>query len=271
MAFNEINSTTDFAAKGIKLVTDTITAVTHTVANPESSVSTFEKELGSFTQKASEVTKYVGTLSDIDILIALTVAAILGAFIAFHPKRQAEAGGPASDKELKNTLIMIPVAGVVMVALVQDSLARAFGLVGLGSFVRFRTNMRNPLDLSIIFILIGLGMACGLKMYEFAVTITGFLYVLLYILDFTTGGYSYIWTLKIDTTNPIQVEKTFLELARDNQFHIVQIRSSKHGGRFRCRFTAKKQIDTDHLTEEIKDFCGEEVMFTRFDWNLNKR
>ncbi|MDX9752407.1 MAG: DUF4956 domain-containing protein, partial [bacterium] len=169
---------------------DTVQSATHALIGPDNSASVFEQHLGSFMDRAGEVSHYIGTLSYVEILIALIAAATMGAFIAFHPKRQAEAGGPASDRELKNTLIMIPVAGVVMVALVQDSLARAFGLVGLGSFVRFRTNMRNPLDLSIIFILIGLGMACGLKMYEFAITITGFLYVLLYILNFTSGSYS---------------------------------------------------------------------------------
>jgi uncharacterized membrane protein YhiD involved in acid resistance len=249
--------------------TDQISSATETVL---SGVDQFLGALtGAFAAPADNVEQYVTQLEYYQIILALSIAAILGAFIALHPKRQTEAGGPASDKELKKTLIIIPVAGAIMVALVQGSLERAFGLVGLGSFVRYRTAMRNPVDLSIIFILIGVGMACGLKQYEFAVTITSFLYILLYVLEFTTGAYQYTWLLKVDTTNPIIVERMFLDIAKENQFHIIRIRSSKQGGQFRCRFTAKKQIDTDKLTENIKEFCGEDVLFTRFDWELNKR
>jgi uncharacterized membrane protein YhiD involved in acid resistance len=227
--------------------------------------------LDSFTSAPGDTIHYVEQLDYGQILVALTLSAIMGALIAFHPKRQAESGGPASDKELKKTMIIIPVAGAVMVALVQGSLERAFGLVGLGSFVRYRTAMRNPVDLSIIFILIGLGMACGLQQYRFALTITGFLYILLYILEFTSGAYLYTWNLKIDSTKPLLVERVFVDLAKENNFHIIRIRSSKQGGQFRCRFTAKKQIDTDKLTEDIKEYCGEDVFFTRVDWELNKQ
>ena len=125
--------------------------------------------------------RYAGDLTYFQILISLSLAAVLGALIAYHPWRQIEVDGPVKDRELKKTLILIAVAGAIMVALIQGSLERAFGLVGLGSFVRYRTSLRNPADLSIIFILIGLGMACGLQFYEFAITITGFIYLLLFM------------------------------------------------------------------------------------------
>jgi uncharacterized membrane protein YhiD involved in acid resistance len=40
--------------------------------------------------------------------------------------------------------------------------ARAFGLVGLGSFIRFRSGISDPRDAAILFVMIGVGMACGL-------------------------------------------------------------------------------------------------------------
>ncbi len=214
--------------------------------------------------------QHIGALSYFEILIALTFAAFLGALIAYHPRRQVEGDGPASDKELKNTQILICVAGAVLVCLIQGSLELAFGLVGLGSFIRYRTAMRNPFDLSIIFILIGLGMACGLQQYEFAFTVAGFIYVLIYMLEFTGKSYQFMWTLKIDTTDTIQVEKAFLDLADEREFLVLRVRKSRELGRFRCRFRTKKQFETDDLTKEIRQKCGKDIHFTRFEWDLER-
>lgn len=204
------------------------------------------------------------------ILFALSLAAFLGALIAYHPKRQVEGYGPASDQELKNTQIMICIAGAVMVILIQGSLERAFGLVGLGSFVRYRTALRNPFDLSIIFILIGLGMACGLANFELAITITGFIYILLYLLAFTGSAYRYHWEVKITTNNPTEVERAFRKMASKYKFQILRLQKSKETGRFRCRFNSKQPLDSDKLTHELKELCGETSIFTRFEWELQE-
>ena len=269
MSSDFITSVTDSAAKIITGITDTIPAHAASLAQKASNDGTWNKFTSAFGATSSTTPSLVMDYGQ--ILFALTTAAILGAFIAFHPKRHGEPGGPVSEKELKKTMIMIPVAGVVMVSLVQDNLARAFGLVGIGNFVRFRTAMRNPGDLAIIFILIGVGMACGMQQYEFSATITGFFYILMYVLDFSAGACHFSWNLRIDSTNPLLVERIFNQIARNNNLRIHKVRSSKQGGNFRCNFSAKRQIDTDALTEDIKELCGEEVIFTRFDWELNKK
>jgi uncharacterized membrane protein YhiD involved in acid resistance len=64
--------------------------------------------------------------------------------------------------------ILICAAGALMVIVIAGSLARAFGLVGLGSFVRFRTTMKDPTDLAVMFLLVGLGMACGFGAFGIA-------------------------------------------------------------------------------------------------------
>jgi len=205
------------------------------------------------------------------VLLSLGMAAGLGALIAYHPRRQIEVDGPVRDRELKKTLILITVAGAVLVTLIQGSLERAFGLVGLGSFVRYRTSLRNPVDLSIIFILIGLGMACGLNYFEYAITIAGFIYVLLFILDFKGWSHGETWLLKVDTTHPALVDKVFRSMAEENRFRILRIKSSKQRGGFRCQFLCKSGLDIDHLTQDLRSRCGEEVHFSRIDWDLEKR
>jgi hypothetical protein len=63
--------------------------------------------------------------------------------------------------EMMQAQILLCVAAAIITIVIGDSLAKAFGLVGLGSFVRFRSGLKDPRDAAILFLLIGLGMACG--------------------------------------------------------------------------------------------------------------
>ncbi|RJP23182.1 MAG: DUF4956 domain-containing protein [Candidatus Omnitrophota bacterium] len=250
------------------MTADVIYEATEAVTNiPIPGVNQFIESL----RNVPKLDQYAGELTYAQVLLSLTIAAALGALIANHPKRNVEADGPVYDKELKNTKILICVAGAVMVALIQGSLERAFGLVGLGSFVRYRTALRNPVDLSIIFLLIGLGMACGLQYYEFAIAVAGFIYVLIYLLEFSGMAERNIWTLKVDTTDPARVEKVFCDLAQEKNLRILRMKSSKQRGGYRCRFRCKQQLDTDLLTKEIQRRCGEGIRYTRFEWEFEQR
>ena len=57
--------------------------------------------------------------------------------------------------------ILLCAAAAIITMVVGDSLAKAFGLVGLASFVRFRSGLKDPRDAAVLFLVIGLGMACG--------------------------------------------------------------------------------------------------------------
>ena len=48
-----------------------------------------------------------------------------------------------------------------MVVVIGQSTARAFGLVGLGGFIRFRSGIKDTRDAAVMFVMIGIGMACG--------------------------------------------------------------------------------------------------------------
>ncbi len=70
-----------------------------------------------------------------------------------------------------------------MVAVIGDSMARAFGLVGLGAFIRFRSGIKDPRDAAVMFVMIGIGMACGLGAVPIAVVATLFVTVVLAMFD----------------------------------------------------------------------------------------
>ena len=74
---------------------------------------------------------------------------------------------------------------------IGSNLARAFGLVGALSIIRFRTAVKDPKDISFIFLALILGVAVGTQNYHIALTSTAFILTLIYILDQLNYG-SYI-------------------------------------------------------------------------------
>lgn len=88
-------------------------------------------------------------------------ALVLAALIAWRPLSRL-AGAPAPKQSHAHALFMMTLAATLVVMVIGDSLARAFGVVGLGSFVRFRTALKDPRDSVLFFVAIGVGMACGL-------------------------------------------------------------------------------------------------------------
>lgn len=90
-------------------------------------------------------------------------AFLFGLLIAWRPLSRL-LGGRGSRPEIAHALLLMTLAATLVISIIGDSLARAFGVVGLGSFIRFRASIKDPSDVVLFFIAIGLGMACGLGM-----------------------------------------------------------------------------------------------------------
>ena len=112
-------------------------------------------------------------------LSKMIAAALIGALVtAIH-----QPGGRDRPKSLEQAQTLLCVSGAVMMIIIGNSLARAFGIAGAAGIVRFRTPVDDPKDVTILFLLMGLGMATGLGAFAVAGLGTAFLCVTLLILD----------------------------------------------------------------------------------------
>jgi hypothetical protein len=121
--------------------------------------------------------------------IKMTMAFVLGSIVAFRPWR-FPMGLPRPPREMVHAQVLIAVAGALAVIVIGESLAIAFGLVGLGGFIRFRTGIRDPRDAAVFFLIIGIGMACGLgdEAWGAALVCTVFISAILCLLEFQELG-----------------------------------------------------------------------------------
>jgi uncharacterized membrane protein YhiD involved in acid resistance len=89
-----------------------------------------------------------------------------------------------------------------MVVVIGQSTARAFGLVGLGGFIRFRSGIKDTRDAAVMFVMIGIGMACGLGAIPMAIVATVFASVVLAIFDLGRRARMRLTKVAINATEP---------------------------------------------------------------------
>lgn len=117
------------------------------------------------------------------VLIRLVIAALLGSFLGFRLWRRLMTNALPPAREVAQAQTLIAVAGALMVVVIGHSTARAFGLVGLGGFIRFRSGIKDTRDAAVMFVMIGIGMACGLGAVPMAAVATLFAAVVLALFD----------------------------------------------------------------------------------------
>lgn len=106
------------------------------------------------------------SLTPVDIFINLVVALICGLLIAFFYRKSYH--GPGYSSTFINTLVILAMITSVVMMVIGNNLARAFGLVGAMSIVRFRTAVKETHDIIFIFFALAIGMAAGVGYYAIA-------------------------------------------------------------------------------------------------------
>ena len=114
-------------------------------------------------------------------LVKLVVAALIGVLITVV-HRPVSRDKPHT-RSMEQAQVLLCVSGAVVMIIIGNSIARAFGIAGAASIIRFRTPVEDPKDITILFLLMGLGMAAGLGAFAVAGLATAFLCVLLLVLD----------------------------------------------------------------------------------------
>jgi uncharacterized membrane protein YhiD involved in acid resistance len=114
-------------------------------------------------------------------LLKLVVAALIGIVITAVHKRYHR--DKPLTRSLQQSQVLLCVAGAMVMIIIGNSVARAFGVAGAAGIVRFRTPVEDPKDTTLLFLLVALGMACGIGLLEVAGLGTVFLCVLLAALD----------------------------------------------------------------------------------------
>jgi uncharacterized membrane protein YhiD involved in acid resistance len=115
-----------------------------------------------------------------EAVVSLPVAAALGAVLAFRPQRR---GTPPRQPAVVQTQIILAIVGALVMLVVGASLARAFGIVGAASLVRYRSKIEDPKDAGVMLACLAIGLASGVGIHLVALVSTVFVLAVVWVLE----------------------------------------------------------------------------------------
>jgi hypothetical protein len=135
-------------------------------------------------------------------VLALPVAAMLGAGLAFRPRRR---GTPPRSAPVIQTQIILAIIGAVVMLIVGASLARAFGIVGVASLIRYRTKVDDPKDAVVMLGCLTVGLASGVELYGLALFATLFILGVLWVVESLEPERTKTFDLKVIAADPTPI------------------------------------------------------------------
>ena len=116
------------------------------------------------------------------ILTSLLCAAALGVYVFVIYRITCRKAFYSKGFAISLVAIDLITAAVIMA--VQSSAIISLGMVGALSIVRFRTAIKDPMDLAFLFWVISVGIICGAALYEIAILASLLITVVMLVLHF---------------------------------------------------------------------------------------
>ena len=117
--------------------------------------------------KKSFLSQFNSDLSTTSIIMALLITAVIAVYIFAVYRVVCRKAFYSRSFAISLPVIAMITASVIIA--VQSSIVISLGMVGALSIVRFRTAVKDPMDLAFLFWSISVGIICGATLYEVAV------------------------------------------------------------------------------------------------------
>src|SRR5688500_4672797 len=189
------------------------------------------------------------------IALRFSLAAFLAALLAFRPRRGVSIA--RRNPYVAQTQILMAVVAGAMMMVVGDSAARAFGIFAAASLVRFRTNIRDPKEITVLLVCLGVGLAAGVGRWDMAVILTVFVLIALSLLEYFEQFQVFrsmemsVSTRDVDKTNAM-LKQLFIRHGYD--FELLELNRSDPDepmGKIVYLVSLDPIVRTSKLSEEI--------------------
>ncbi len=121
-----------------------------------------------------------------DVVFNLIVALLCGIIISLLYRHTYK--GLNYSSSFAVSMIMLTMITSIVIMVIGNNLARAFGMVGAMSIIRFRTAVKDATDIMFIFFALTIGLAAGVKMYAVAIFGTFFISLIFLIISYFNFG-----------------------------------------------------------------------------------
>lgn len=206
------------------------------------------------------------------ITLRFMLAALLGAALAFRPRKKVLA--LKRNPYVGQTQILLAIVAAALMIVVGDNAARAFGIFAAVSLVRFRTNIRDPKEITVLLISLALGLASGVGRWDLALALAFFSLVVLWLLEWReTESVFRSMELKVTTKNVVSTQKALRQVFKqhgfDKELRAVDREASEESpGSIVYSVDVSPNVSTDELSADILALDGQNV--EGIEWDQKK-
>lgn len=118
----------------------------------------------------------------IQIVMTLGITFLIALYIFFIYRMVNKTALYDKSFHVSMAIISVITAGIIIA--MQSSIVISLGMVGALSIVRFRTAIKNPMDLLFLFWSIGVGIICGAGLFEIALIVSLMVTIGIFFLEF---------------------------------------------------------------------------------------
>lgn len=159
------------------------------------------------------------------------------------------------NKNFNISLVALALITATIIIAIQSSIVVSLGMVGALSIVRFRTAVKDPLDLVFLFWSLATGIICGVGLFEVAIISAIVVTVIVFGLDWLPV--SKVPVLLVIQADSKKVEKEVLEVV-DNCTKYYKVKSRNLSkGRFNMVVEIRVKAEED-LFGKVSDITGVE-------------
>jgi uncharacterized membrane protein YhiD involved in acid resistance len=206
------------------------------------------------------------------ILLKLALAALLAGILAFRPRKDV----PVMQRNpyVAQTQILLAIVAAALMMVVADNAARAFGIFAAASLVRFRTNIRDPKEITVLLVSLAIGLASGVGRIEVAILLSLFVLLILWVLEYYEPAQVFrAMELKVNTRNVMETDEILKETFEKHGIaaELREVdREDKEDpiGKIVYYVNVNPSISTDDLSEEI--FSTDPHNIDSIEWDQKK-
>jgi hypothetical protein len=184
-------------------------------------------------------------------LATLSMAAVLGAILALHPRHGQTSDSPEDIETLPVYTIYAVVGAIVGIMVVNYGMVVGFVLFGIGGLIRFRTVLQSANRTGRVILVTLIGLACGLQLPHVAVLSTVFGFLLFYAMDSRICYRMEITALGDDIFR--DAEHAYRKLLQRLDCHVLSERKNPGKRRLTFVFRCSRSVDSACLEKTIED------------------
>lgn len=211
---------------------------------------TFDNILNSYTNQS------IGTAQVISVLLVVLVLALYEFAVYRVVSHRA-----FYNKSFNICIVILPFFIATIVMCLQSNIVITLGTIGALAILRFRTAVKDPVDMLYLLWSVHIGIVCGCQLYEVAVLTSLVVTIVLLVMNYVSiGRRPFVLVFQCAPEMDLEILRNVKEVT--SRFRIKSRNYTARGMNYVIEFSVK---DPSALTERLKELELEKFSVIEYD------